>query len=102
MDQRRQQLQTRLEMILGSGNVYFQPPSNIELKFPCIVYKRSTARTEFANNNPYAKRKRYTVTVMDRDPDSDIPDKLAEIQMSYFDRYYVVDGLHHDVYAVYY
>lgn len=102
MAQRRQQLQTLLETLLGSENVYFQPPSNVEMKYPCIVYKRSTAKTTFADNNPYSNRKRYTVTVIDRNPDSVIPDKIAEIQSSFFDRYYTVDGLHHDVYALYY
>ena len=36
-----------------TDNVYFQPPTNIKLEYPCIVYKRDFADTEFADDNPY-------------------------------------------------
>lgn len=83
-------------------NVYFQPPTNVTLQYPCIIYMRDYAETEFADNGPYNHVTRYMVTVIDRDPDSDIPKKVASMRMSLFNRFYTVDNLNHDVYRVFY
>jgi len=83
-------------------NVYFQPPVNISLEYPCIIYKRDYAETEFADNVPYNHVIRYMVTVIDRDPDSDIPGKIAGLPMSLFTRFFTVDNLNHDVYRVFF
>jgi len=42
------------------------------------------------------------VTVIDQDPDSEIPDKVAEMPMSLFNRFYTADNLNHDVYNVFF
>lgn len=83
-------------------NVYFQPPVNITLEYPCIIYKRDYAETEFADNAPYNHVIRYMVTVIDRDPDSDIPSKVAAMPKCLFTRFFTVDNLNHDVYRVFY
>jgi hypothetical protein len=83
-------------------HVYFQPPENIVLQYPCIIYKRDFAETEFADNEPYNHQKRYMVMVIDRNPDSDIPDKIAKIPMSTFNRFYTADDLNHDVFQVFF
>jgi len=85
-----------------ADNVYFQPPENIELKYPCIIYKRDFADTKFADDKPYNHTKRYMVTVIDQDPDSEIPDKVAAMPMSLFNRFYTADNLNHDVYSVFF
>jgi hypothetical protein len=82
--------------------VYFQPPPNIELAYPCIIYKRDFADTKFADDIPYANTLRYMVTVIDRDPDSAIPSQVAAMPMTLFNRYYSADELHHDVYNVFF
>lgn len=99
---RRLQLQTLLEGILGTSNVYFQPTANVQMKYPAIIYKRDTADTEFAGNNPYRYTKRYQVTVIDRNPDSDIPDKVAALPMCLFNRFFTADNLNHDVFNLYF
>jgi hypothetical protein len=83
-------------------NVYFQPPPNVILKYPCIVYHRDFAVTEFADNNPYMHELRYLVTVIDRDPDSNIPGKVATLPKSLFNRFFTSDDLNHDVYRVFF
>ena len=97
---RRLELQRLLELI--TTNVYFQPPTNVQLKYPCIIYKRDFANTQFADNEPYTHKLRYMVTVIDQDPDSEIPGKVAALPMSLFNRFYTVDNLNHDVYNVYF
>ena len=99
---RRLELQQVLEDLLGSRNVYFQAPSNISMKYPCIVYALSRIGSKYADNFAYNQRKAYTITVVDRNPDSEIPDKVGELSLSSFDRHYVVDNLHHFVYTLYF
>ncbi len=82
--------------------VYFQPPSNLVMQYPCIVYKRDNAETLFAGNKPYRYVKRYQVTVIDSDPDSDIPDKVAGLPLCGFDRHYTADNLNHDVFNLFF
>lgn len=88
--------------ILGSQNVYFQPPESISLSYPCIVYRRSSIRTDYANNNPYSLKKMYSVTLIEKDPDSDIPDQIASLPTAIHDRYYTTDNLNHNVFNIFY
>jgi hypothetical protein len=98
----RSRLQLHELLVTLAPHVYFQPPANVQMNYPCIVYKRDSADSQFADNKPYAYTKRYMVTVIDRDPDSDIPDKVAQQPMCLFDRNYAADGLHHDVFNLYF
>jgi hypothetical protein len=82
--------------------VYFQPPDNLVMQFPCIVYQRYIAKTDFADGQPYIHTKRYQVTVIDADPDSLIPDKVAALPLCLHNRFFVVDNLNHDVFNLYY
>ena len=98
----RTELQTLLEQVLGSGNVYFQPPNNITIAYPCIVYKRSRIESEFADNEPYGHQKRYTVTVISRDPDNAVVDQIAALPKCSHDRFFTADNLNHDVFTLYF
>lgn len=98
----REELHEVLCSILGSRYVYFQPPESLKLHYPCIVYSLSKINTTFANNSPYIRRKRYSVTVIDEDPDSTIPDKIGALPMCTFDRPYASDNLNHYVYDLYF
>lgn len=91
-----------LKSIPGPVEVYFQPPPSKQMEYPCIVYKRDDARTEFAGNKPYSYKKRYQVTVIDRDPDSPIPDLVAKLPLCIFDRHFAADNLNHDVFNLYF
>lgn len=86
----------------GIDHVYFQPPETLKMEYPCIVYKRTSAITRFANDFPYLCEMRYQVIVIDPNPDSEIPEKIAALQKCVFDRHYTADNLNHDVYEIYY
>lgn len=96
----RSQLQSLLEEL--TEHVYFQPPTNIKMKYPCIKYERDSGSSEFANNVAYRFEQRYAVTVIDRDPDSTLPKKLTELPLCTFDRFYTADGLNHDVFNLFF
>lgn len=98
----RAELHAILKTILGSDNVYFQPPEGYKMSYPCIVYKRDYLNSRFADNNPYHRRKRYAITIMDQNPDSEIPDKVAALPMCVFDRHFAVKQLNHDVYKIFF
>jgi hypothetical protein len=107
MGQSRLQLQTLLEQLMGEEpedklRVYFQPPATVQMVYPCIVYARDRADTKFAGNLPYRHTKRYQITVIDRDPDSSIPDKVAALPTCVHDQAFVTDNLNHDVFSLYF
>lgn len=96
----RLQLHSELKKI--TTNVYFQPPEDFKLNYPCILYSRSRIDTMYANDKPYTHRVAYTVMVIDRDPDSGIPAMVGSLPTSRFDRHYTSNNLNHDVYSLYY
>ena len=100
---KREELHDILEGLLPTGGkAYFQPPANLTMVYPCILYERDYAGTKFAGNLPYSHTPRYKITVIDRDPDSLIPAKVAELPMCVFSRHFTADGLNHDVYTKYF
>lgn len=101
---KRVDLQNLFELTLGSENVYFQPPPTISMNYPCIVYSRDSDPygTTFADDIPYSNIHRYKVTVIDPDPDSDIPDKIGAFPMCIPENTFTVDNLNHYVYNLYY
>lgn len=99
---RRLELQKTLESIIGNRNVYFQPPENLKLSYPCIVYELSVYQSIHANNDVYAQHRVYSVTVIDKDPESEIVDKISILPMTSFDRHYVSDNLYHSAFTIYY
>lgn len=99
----RLDLQELLLEILDSDYVYFQPPANLKMIYPCIVYEREEITTDRANNKAYQLHNRYLVTVIDRDPDSEIPDKIiASFPMCVFDRAFRVDNLNHTTFKLFF
>lgn len=102
MLEKRLELQSILEEILGSRNVYFQPPASFVMKYPCIVYERSDIKPTRADNFNYLKQNRYLVTAIDKDPDSAIPDRLMDLPYCSFNRHFVSDNLNHDVFILYF
>lgn len=96
-------LHNELVDILGSSNVYFQPPATIKMKYPAIVYSLDNIQTRFANNLTYKQQRRYTVTYITKDPDSElIDDFITKLSSVSFDRVYTADNLYHYVYTIYY
>lgn len=100
---RRLELHEKLCDILGSRNVYFQPPESVKIKYPCIIYSLSNLNIKYADNNIYGHKNRYTVTVVDKDPDSSIhEDILYNFKYCSFDRGFTSDNLNHRVLTLYY
>lgn len=97
----RLKLQKVLETILGSRQVYYQPPESIKMIYPAIVYSRNNINSKFANNGIYNNKYGYKIVVIDKDPDSEIVDKVAHLPMCAFNTHYTKDNLNHDIFTIY-
>lgn len=98
----RIELQTLLESILDSRNVYYQPPNNLHMQYPAIVYEREDIKNNFANNKVYGQKNVYSITVIDEDPDSEIVQKISKLPTAEFNRHFTSDNLNHDVFTLHY
>lgn len=83
-------------------HVYFQSPPDPGMSYPCIIYNRDNSRAEFAGNKLYLHLKRYQVTVVDRNPDTELPDIVEALPFCAFDRYFAADGLNHYVFTLFF
>lgn len=100
---RRLELDALLRTVGETENVYFQPPETIKMAYPAIVYFRGRDNTRHADNRIYKRLKGYEVTYITRDPDSDVPDKIGDLQYCRQARKpYVADNLYHHVYELYF
>lgn len=88
--------------LLGSRNVYFNPPASLNMKYPAIVYSRKTIDNTYANNNVYNQSDSYILTVIDEDPDSNIVRKVSLLPKCRFDRDFKSDNLNHTTFTLYY
>lgn len=98
----RLSLQGILEELLGSDHVYFQPPEDLKMTYPAIVYNLDDYYTLHADNQVYHKKRKYQVTAIYRNPDDDLPDKLADLVLCNFQRQFISENLIHDVYNLYF
>lgn len=93
-------LHKTFEDILGSTNVYFQPPPTYKMRYPAIRYRRNDIQNTFADNGVYHQTHSYEVIVIDKNPDSEIVEKVSRLPCCTYDRSYVVDNLNHDVFTI--
>lgn len=100
MAKTRLDLHTYLKTL--TDNVYYQQPSSTLMKYPAIVYKLNRSQKLHADNDPYLKFNQYVVTVIDRDPDSELRDAVENMKMCSFDRSFTSDNLNHFVFTLYY
>lgn len=99
----REALHSILVTVLGTSNVYFQPPESVKLSYPCIVYNKTYVMTKHADNKIYNMMDRYKVTVIDRDPDSTIyKDLMNTLELCRHETTMVADNLNNFVLDVYF
>jgi hypothetical protein len=84
------------------NNFYFQPPETTKLKYPCIIYRLENYQFQYGDNIKYVGHKRYNVTYVDKDPDSNVPDEILKLPMSSFNTFYTSENLNHWSFSIYY
>lgn len=91
-----------LKQTTGINNIYFQPPENIKIKYPAIIYSLTDINKRFANDDVYNMYKYYQVIIIDNNPDSELIDKIASIKESKYIRSYVANNLNHTIFEIYF
>lgn len=99
---RRLELHEMLCEALGSRNVYFQPPESMKLSYPAIIYNRQNRDVTPADNLSYIGEWVYQVVVVDKNPDSPIVDRVADLPLTRYVRSFKSDNLNHDVFLITY
>ncbi len=96
----RESLHLLLCDILGSKNVYFQPPENLKINYPCIIYSRSGIGHTFANDDKYLSKNEYTIIFICKEPDNNIVDKISKLKYCRFNRFYASERLNHYTFTI--
>ena len=98
---RRFELQAAFEEIVGKGHAHFQPPASKFISYPAIIYSRREIRNDYADNGVYKQDTSYDVTVIDKDPDSEIVKKVSQLPKCSHERFTFIDNLNHDYFVIY-
>ena len=88
--------------VSGIDNIYFQPPENLKLKYPAIIYSIDDIDNRFASNKVYNQERAYQIIVVDKDPDSIIVDDISTMDGIAFVRSYISDNIYHTVFKKYF
>lgn len=98
----RLDLQSILENLLNSRNVYYQPPENLKMSYPAIRYSKEDIDSIYANNLKYINTNKYQLIIIDKLPDNPVIDEILKLPLTSYDRRYISDNLYHDVITIYF
>lgn len=90
-----------LRQAVQHNQVYFQPPENLKIEYPAVVFHLSKIEIDHASDTPYKGAKEYSVTLITKDPEPDVIDEILKIPYSSLDTTYISDGMNHFVFTVY-
>lgn len=90
-----------LQKVVRNNRVYFQPPENLKIGYPAVVFHLSKIAIDHASDAPYKGAREYSVTLITKDPEPDVIDEILKIPYSSLDTTYISDGMNHFVFTVY-
>lgn len=96
----RMDLQKKLEDILQTRNVYFQPPATIKMSYPCIIYDFAKPVLLRADNAIYKENINYSVTLITSDPTNTTWRDILALPYCRYDRMFKSDNLYHYVFSI--
>ena len=99
----RLELHAELKEVTGYDYLYFQPPKNTEMSYPCVRYNLSTVHVTSADNKAYVLQDCYEVILITKKQAMDVVHRLLE----HFPKispgnFYVADNLYHYPFKLYY
>jgi hypothetical protein len=75
----RSYLQSLLQSTFPDLTIYYRPPGNILLEYPCIVYEKKALEPSFANTSPYVIGTRYQVMFISNLPGYSNIDRIYDL-----------------------
>lgn len=102
MPKPRRVVHEHIQDITGYGDrVYYNPPPSLKMQYPCIVYNLANLAARHADNIPYKFHDMYSVThIYTKTEQEAVSRKLREQPGFLYDRSFVLDNLHHDVFTL--
>lgn len=100
----RLELQSKFEEILGNRNVYYNPPENLKMNYPCIRYTDKNISSTYANDKKYINHKCYECVLIHKKSNKNTISTIhiiLDLPYCSFDRTYKSDGWDHDVFTIY-
>ena len=97
-----EELQSLVKGLAGVKQAYIQPPTS-GMEFPCIIIEQGLlSNVSYASNQKYHNKKGYTITVVDRDPYSLIPDLVDGLEYTEFNRFFKTNNVNHFVFQMFF
>lgn len=101
LEDRRKHIYTVLAAICP--NVYYEPPTGQQIKYPCIIYRRGNLNRKRANGKIYGYNVQFELTLISKKTEeNDMFDQLLNLDYCSFDRHYTSDNLNHDSFSLYF
>ena len=86
-------------------NVYYDPPTSIQMKFPCFRFTMNNTDSKYADNLSYLRTKRWAITFITRDVeelDDVINQMLIKFKYCTHETTFKADNLNHAVFNLYF
>lgn len=90
-----------LQQAVQHNRVYFQPPENLKIVYPAVIFHLSKIEVDRASDVPYKGAREYSVTLITKDPEPYVIDEILKIPYSSLDTTYISDGMNHFVFTIY-
>lgn len=100
LESKRLKLHQMLKDFTDDGNVYYQPPSNVKLEYPCIIYSLRDLESNRADNADYVDHAIFDISYIHREVDDEALGALFSLPYTIFDRHYVSENLYHDTFIM--
>ncbi len=90
-----------LRKAVDHDRVYFQPPENLKLGYPAIVFHLTKIKVDHADDVPYKGVREYMITLISKDPEPGALEEILKIPYTTLDSTYISDGMNHFVFTSY-
>lgn len=99
---KRVDIQEKFKFLLGSNNVYYQPPANLKMKYPAIVYSLDGLDVKHFDNTRLINKNCFSVTHIYRNESENLVETmLKNFEYISFDNRSIVDGIYNDHFTIY-
>ena len=88
-----------------TSRIYYQTPEDNNMSYPCVLYEQDDKDITKADDINYRMLNKYKITIIDKNPDSDIADYILsnqKIKYIGYDRPYKSNNLYHKVIIIFY
>ena len=90
-----------LQKAVDHNRVYFQPPENLKIGYPAVVFHLSKIKLDHADDVPYKGAREYSITLITKEPEPEVLDEIIKIPYTTLDTTYISDGMNHFVFTTY-